>query len=195
MKQSIKLKLTKQLMAAIVSLKKAEKVLHAIDEAVGRAKAKVARFSEDIESTARHIKESEAEHKKSLLAMNGELDRIRSSLAKHEKRLSALAGRRGRVVAVVAKWRKHVATLRDAHEAYTANLSGAVHSKKHSVDASLSLSLTEPPAASKVLAELGIPVPAPGGPLRGKGQNSLDSVLKAATREYPVLPYPRTRGV
>lgn len=189
MKQSVKLKLTKALMAAIVSLKKAEKVLHAIDEAVERAKGKVARFSEDIEATARRIKESEEQHKKELVGMNKELDAIRASLAKHEKRLSALAGRRGRVVAVVSKWRKHVATLRDAHEAYSAGLAGkdahahAHGGKKHALDAALS-SLSSPPDAAAVLRELGLTAPKGGAALAGlRGKGPLDAVLKKANRE------------
>lgn len=204
MKQSVKLKLTKALMAAIVSLKKAEKVLHAIDEAVERAKGKVARYSEDIEATARRIKESEAQHKAELVSMNKELDAIRGSLAKHEKRLSALAGRRGRVVAVVSKWRAHVATLRDAHEAYTAGLAGkgahahAHGAHKHALDAALS-SLSSPPDAASVLKQLGLAAPkgsAALAALRGKGP--LDAVLKEAnpaTVEAAIAELQRGAGV
>lgn len=186
MKQSTKLKLTKNLMAGILSLKRAERVLQAIDAAVTRAKDKIKRAGERADEIAEHIKHSEVEHRKEVAAQQETLAKLRAGLAKYEKRLSALAARRGRVAGVVRKWKAHVSTLRDAHEAYTASLlgKGAAGAHHHaSTIAALEGKLAEPPSAAKVLAELGIAAPAPGKGLRGLIKDSkADAVAKAIAK-------------
>lgn len=169
MKQSTKLKLTKSLMSGILALKRAERVLQAIDAAVARAKDKIKHAGERADEIAEHIKRSEVEHRKEVAAQQEALAKLRSGLAKYEKRLTALTARRGRVAGVVRKWKAHVSTLRDAHEAYTAGLVGkgaAAGAGAHANAAAALLGkIPEPPNAADVLAKLGITVPNKG--LRG----------------------------
>lgn len=167
MKQSTKLKLTKSLMAGILALKRAERVLQAIDAAVARAKDKIKHAGERADEIAEHIKRSEVEHRKEVAAQTEALTKLRAGLAKYEKRLTALTARRGRVAGVVRKWKAHVATLRDAHEAYTAGLVGKPAAAGAHANAAAALlgKIPEPPNAAEVLAKLGISVPNKG--LRG----------------------------
>lgn len=171
LKQSTKLKLTKSLMSGIYSLKKAERVLKAIDAAVANSKNRIRAAGERADDIAHSIKSAEVEHRREIARLNGSLDQLKQSLRKHEGRLTALAGRRTRVQQVVRKWKDHVYTLRAAHEAFSAGLAGGAAGGAHgagrrAAGALSSLALVDPPKTSDVLAQIGVPEPAKGS-LRG----------------------------
>ena len=155
LRQKQRLQLAQRLMTAIISLKKAERVLQRIDHAVKKYKKNIKRAGEQADEIADSIKRSEAEHKRELAEQGAKLDALRKSLAKQERKLTGLASRRGRVVHILKKWKEHVTTLRDAHEAYNVNSNAAPH--RHGALAVEDLAA--PPSTSSVLREIGLARP------------------------------------
>jgi len=151
LRQKQRLQLAQRLMTAIVSLKKAERVLNRIDHAVKKYKRNIKKFGEQADEIADSIKRSEKEFKREQTELGKKLDGLRASLAKQSRKLSGLASRRQRVVGILRKWKEHVATLRDAHEAYNTNSNAR---RGPSFDA-----LQSPPSTSSVLNEIGLSKP------------------------------------
>jgi len=174
LKQKVKLQVTKNLLASIVSLRKAERVLKRIDDAIGKHKGAIKKHGEQADDIADSIKRSEVEHRRELADLNKKLDDIRGALGESEKRLTSLAARRGRVVSIVKKWKEYVATLRDAHQAYTASTAPSRRGGRVPSE----LDLQAPPPASQVLSELGLPPVRRDAALRGSGYSHLDKALE-----------------
>ena len=107
-------------MQAIISLKKAERVLGEVDTRIEESKNNIQKFGEQADDITENIKHSNIEHRRELTELNQKLDDLRASVLEQQKTLEELMSKRARIAGTVQRWKEHVATLRDAHEAVAA---------------------------------------------------------------------------
>jgi septal ring factor EnvC (AmiA/AmiB activator) len=162
-------------MQAIISLKKAERVLGEVDLKIEDSKNNIKKFGEQADEITEGIKRSEVEHKKELADLKKKLNTLRDDLSEQQKTLDTLVTKRAKISNTVARWKEHVATLRDAHESAT-QPEGVV--KAHD-----GFDVPEPPSTIHTLSEFGLLPPA----LPSAQMPNVDSVAGGKSTNYGSL--------
>lgn len=138
---------------AIISLKKAERVVSELDSKIESSKTSIKHFGSQADDIADGIKRSEEEHKRELSELHLKLDELRKGLVEQQQVLQELVVKRGKITNTVQRWKEHVASLRDAHDA----ASQPPDAEKVPRDP---MDVPEPPSTLNVLSDIGL-APAP----------------------------------
>ncbi|MCO5228476.1 MAG: hypothetical protein M9934_09330 [Thermomicrobiales bacterium] len=173
-----RLMLAQKLMVAIISLKKAERVLGEVDAKIAAGKAALKKYGDAAEDIAESMKRSEADHVKEMADMKDKVAKLRTDLGTQQSSLDSLVAKRARIADTVSRWKEHVSTLRDAHEAAAAP-PGARLRRRDPLD------VPEPPSALGILGDLGVVPPSPPR----NPSDAMPAVAAVATAAAPSAPF------